>query len=913
MQQNSVLFNETLLTNVALGRTHYNFVRREEVKNSINFAELRAFAESLPRGLDTMIGLGGMSLSGGQSQRVALARAHIRDAPLLILDEATNALDHINRILVMHAIRKWRKGKTTIVLTHELEQIYEDDHVYVLEGGCLMDSGRKSELSISNSIMPALRTIQTDRLPDRPYVTANHSSPSLCNRGIQLNDDQHDWTMNETSLKRKRRLVPSPLLSGSKLSSPMSSFSRSTSPISYISPTVSPAYHRSRNLSPCHSPGRYKNTASLAEPIELPHIDLRQPRKVKPRRATALSPTFASKARWPPKFSRWRKRISSTTDAFREVTETTIQRSVMMKAILGTVWPSLSFHQRIVLLVGFTAAFIHGAATPIFSWAFSKLLGSMIINSGRGHSNEARMWSFAILSISIADALASYCMHYMLEFCSQRWVDAIRTQAFQRIMVQPCAWFNVETHSLVRLTESLDRDAEEMRNLLGRFAGFFFVAITMMTMSTVWGMTLNWKLTCIGLALAPIMYAVTQAFEGVSEKWESKSDEAATKVSDIFNETFSNIRTVKILTLEPYFHAKCFNACRAGFQIGLKRSLFAGILFGISDSAILFIIALILWSGAQLAAKEPKTLQDILTALTMMLFGISNLNAIIAFIPQISSSRATACRLLELSRLPYRKSHEHTGHSRIASPGLISLRSVTFAYPSQPAIPALVNLTLNIQSSRSTALVGRSGSGKSTIASILMGLYPPSSGSLTIDNISFRNIHLSTLRCLFAIVPQKPTIFPGTVWENIAYAHPVSSSLDSMTFVRRAAKAAGLDEFIMTLPQGYSTLIGPGGTGLSGGQQQRIAIARAITRRPKFLILDEATSALDNVTADAVRKLVRRLQKQGVGVLAITHDRAMMESCQEVVVMKDRRVVEHGSYRTLMMEKTSELRKLLGG
>ena len=923
VQQDSILFNETLFKNVALGRQDHDLVRREEVINSIDFAGLKAVARSLPQGLDTRLGLDGTSLSGGQRQKVAIARAHLRDAPILILDEATSALDHTNRVIVNNAIREWRRGKTTIIITHVLEQILDDDFVYIFDEGRLVQSGYKHTLSALSEFIVSTadqQAVGRFELPMFPSTTADCLSPSLRDTNAEPAADHHERRLSELKHTRKERLVSNLVLSSSDTLSPRSSYRISSPPIAPMTPVVSPAYHRSRAFSPRPSPRKKEHDVNLFELIEMSNLDHNMTKANESRTVMATHAALLASDQERPFASRRSRRLSSASNAVQQITShvntvrvATLDRVSTIKDILYTVWPSLSFHRRIVLLAGFSAATIHAAATPIFSWAFSKLLGSMIIGIHGTSSADAKKWSLAVLMIAVADALASYCMHYTLEFCSQEWVDVTRTQALQRIIDQPRAWFDVEENSLVRLIESLDRNAEEMRNLLGRFAGFMFVAVVMMAVSITWSMALSWKFTCIGLGIAPLMYAITQAFEAVSAKWEVRSDEAGTKVSNVFNETFSNIRTVRALTLESYFRGKCFNAAKHAFRNGLKRSVFAGTLFGISDSAILFVIALTLWYGAHLASQEPKSLQDILTALTTLLFGISNVNAIVAFIPQISSSRATASRLLQLSRLPYQKSHEHTGHSRIASPGLISFRNVSLLYPSRPSFPALTGLTLDIQTDHSTALVGGSGSGKSSIASILMGLYPPTSGSVTIDNIPLRNIHLSTLRSLIAIVPQNPTIFPGTVAENICYALPERSSLNILSNARKAARAAGIDNFITTLTQGYNTLIGPGGTGLSGGQQQRIAIARAIARRPRFLILDEATSALDNETAEIIRRLVKRLQRQRIGVLAITHDATMMETCQEVVVMKEGRVVERGTYASLMGGMGGELKEIFGG
>lgn len=163
------------------------------------------------------------------------------------------------------------------------------------------------------------------------------------------------------------------------------------------------------------------------------------------------------------------------------------------------------------------------------------------------------------------------------------------------------------------------------------------------------------------------------------------------------------------------------------------------------------------------------------------------------------------------------------------------------------------------------------------------------------------------------MVPQNPTLISASIATNIAYALPENSPLASIQNIRAAATAAGIDDFISSLPHGYETSIGAGGTGLSGGQAQRIAIARAIARRPKLLVLDEVTSGLDGESARGVRETIIRMGRRGCGVLAVTHEAEMMRACDEVVVLKNGAVVERGKFEDLVGRSGGELRRLVGG
>lgn len=563
-----------------------------------------------------------------------------------------------------------------------------------------------------------------------------------------------------------------------------------------------------------------------------------------------------------------------------------------------------------MLLGGFIAAAVHAAATPIFSWVFSKLLATFFLPVNR--SQEALKWSLSVLAVGVGDAMAVYFMHYLLEACGQAWVDSLRIEAMKRIIEQPRAWFDRDKNGVSKLTECLDRNPEEMRNLLGRFAGFMFVVVVMLLLALTWSLVVCWKLTLVGLASGPFIYAITRSYQAVSARWESRSNDAGTAAATICTETFGNVRTVRALTLEAYLHEKYLRSTETAFKVGIRRSLYSSIFYGISDSGIVFATALIFYYGAVLASTQAFSTEDIIQVFSMLLFSIANANAILTFIPQINSSCATATRLLRLANLPYKSTHEHVGHLRLPVVGTIVFDDVNFTYPSRPFGPVLNNISLTLPPNTSIALVGASGSGKSTIASLILGLYPPTSGELSFDSVPVADLHLPSLRSLIAVVSQTPQIFSTTVALNIAYALPERSTLASRAAIEHAAEVAGIHDFITSLPRGYQTLIGDGGTTLSGGQAQRIAIARAVARQPLLLILDEATSALDGTNARGIRELVRRLVNQGTGVLMVTHDRDMMAACEDVVVLKEGTVVERGSFEVLVQRDGGELRRLLG-
>jgi ATP-binding cassette, subfamily B (MDR/TAP), member 1 len=240
---------------------------------------------------------------------------------------------------------------------------------------------------------------------------------------------------------------------------------------------------------------------------------------------------------------------------------------------------------------------------------------------------------------------------------------------------------------------------------------------------------------------------------------------------------------------------------------------------------------------------------------------------------------------------------ESKGTQLVPIGGPISFNNVSFAYPERPDVPVLRELNLHINGGECIALVGASGSGKSTVACLLQRLYEPDAGEIAIGPYRIQDTRVGHLRDHLAVVSQQPHLFDATVAENIAYG---DDTLDAHG-IRRAAEAANAHAFVLSLPKGYDTPIGADAALVSGGQAQRIQIARALARaRARVLVLDECTSALDAENQRAVADAVVRGARAGRTALVVTHKLPLMRMCDRVVVLQDGRVAEEGTYDELV-------------
>lgn len=608
IQQNSILFNETIFNNIAFGRQSHGRLRKDDLRSSIQTAQLRDTIDALPQGLDTVVGINGTNMSGGQSQRIDIARARLRDTPILILDEATSALDHKSKELVLEQIKRWRCGKTTIIITHDLSQIHDNEYVYVLEKGIVVQSGFRNFLEKAES-GPFEISLQAGA--HKPL--SNHHEKDFCHSEDKILPESSENALEPEI--RGRSLIPLDFAPQPVWSHHRLSWSSVTRP-----PLV--AFPKDR-MTP------HPLASSLAEQnvgkLDDPHYGLPSAR---------LSHVSGSSER----HSNFVRRISqehsggSATDlgAFMNEREMAIRqpaRLASIRTILLTVWPNLNLKERATLVCGFFFAGVHAAAIPTFSYMFSKLLSTFYISENRAHL--ALTWSLYVLAVALVDCGASYMMHYLLEYCAQAWVDSLRVKALARVLDQPRSWFDRAINSRTKLIECLDRNAEEMRNLVGRFAGYVFVAMMITILAIIWSLILSWKLTLVAVACAPMLYALTRWFEAVNGQWENKSNEAGEVAGSVFAEAISNIRFVRSLTLEPHFRRKYTTATQQAFHIGLKKALLSGVLFGFSDSAIVFVTALIFYYGAVLVGSGQYSIQNVITVLTMLLFSISTANAAI--------------------------------------------------------------------------------------------------------------------------------------------------------------------------------------------------------------------------------------------------------------------------------------------
>lgn len=380
-----------------------------------------------------------------------------------------------------------------------------------------------------------------------------------------------------------------------------------------------------------------------------------------------------------------------------------------------------------------------------------------------------------------------------------------------------------------------------------------------------------------------------------------------------------NIRVVRALNLEAYFEQKYGQYAKHTLSLGLGRAKQTSWLFGLYQSMCYPLTALVFYYGTSLLVRETHAnVAGVLQVVNLLLFSIGTSAEILNGIPQLAVAQAAAAPLLEYADLPLDHSGREQGATKLDSPPPVRMRDLTFSYPCRAMDVVLNRVSLKIRSGECTVIVGQSSCGKSTIVSLLLGLHTPTqpldaaaanSSPLSFAGVPSSDVDLQRLRSTMAYVPQAPFIFPATIAENIAYGLARDSPHRRSESIARAAQAAGLHNFIVSLPQGYGTVVGDGGLALSGGQAQRLNIARALVRQPRLLVMHEPTSALDAENSRTVRRTIKQLVREartssgGMDVVLVTHCREVMRLADKIVVLRNGLKVGEGSYQDLSRRK----------
>ncbi len=530
----------------------------------------------------------------------------------------------------------------------------------------------------------------------------------------------------------------------------------------------------------------------------------------------------------------------------------------------------------------------------IFS-LFSPLMASLAgdISKYLGDGNVKLLIKFALIGglIYILRGIAQYGQDSLMAKVAFTVTLDLRKRVYAHLLKVGSAYTQtVQTGDLAyRLTEDVDRVAEVIYKIFHQF----IPCVLQLVLILGYLVCVNWQLTISVFILLPIISIIVGWFGDKLQKFSLRSQNRTSDLASLITEFTGNMRSIQAFAAEDYANYRFGQEAELNYlaKYGtehLKAFQFPIISF-IQVSSILFLFVLAGWQ-ISLGNLTSSVFVSYIIAIALLIDPIAittgNYN-------DIKQSEASVDRVFELFQIPVTITEKADAIKLPRITGTIDYHRVSFGYT--PEQPIIKSFDLQIQPGETTALVGASGAGKSTILSLLNRFHDVSSGSISIDGIDIRDVTLKSLRCQIGIVPQDTVLLSGSIAQNIAFGQTEFDIKE----VEEAAKIANAHQFISQLPQGYYTYVGEKGTTLSGGQKQRIAIARAVLFNPRILILDEATSALDSESEALVQEALERIMADRT-VFIIAHRLATVRKADRILVIENGEIIEAGTHPELL-------------
>ena len=542
------------------------------------------------------------------------------------------------------------------------------------------------------------------------------------------------------------------------------------------------------------------------------------------------------------------------------------------------------------LLVAGTVALVVGSAlTLVFPRGIGVLMEAVTEPGGRARMDQAIVGLFGVFLVV---SVAGFGRAYLYTLAGERVVARLRRQLFASIIRQEVGFFDAQ-----RTGELVNRLAADTGVLQNSVTVNISMALrfTLQSLGCVavlfW---MNWQLSLVMLAVVPLVAVGAAVFARTVRALSRQTQDALAAASAVAEESIGNVRTVRAFAREEGEVARYGEKVDDAFALGRRLALAYGAFQGAMGFAAYAAIAGGLWYGGTMVIEKRMTLGDLTSFMLYTLFLAFALGGLSALYGDFNKALGASTRVFELlDRVP---GVVNTAGRRLATvDGRMTLEAVRFAYPTRPEVTVLDGVDLALEPGRVLALVGPSGGGKSTVAGLLLRLYDPLDGRVSLDGVDIRELDTSWLREQIGIVSQEPVLFATTIAENIRYGRPGATDAE----VQAAAEAANAHRFIEAFPEGYATVVGERGVRLSGGQKQRVAIARAILKDPRVLVLDEATSALDAESEHLVQEALERLM-QGRTTLVIAHRLSTVKGADRVVVIERGRIAESGTHDELI-------------
>ncbi|OMO70911.1 hypothetical protein COLO4_28443 [Corchorus olitorius] len=488
----------------------------------------------------------------------------------------------------------------------------------------------------------------------------------------------------------------------------------------------------------------------------------------------------------------------------------------------------------------------------------------------------------------------------------ERQAARIRNLYLKTILRQDVAFFDVETNT-GEVIGRMSGDTVLIQDAMGEKVGKFIQLVSTFFGGFIIAFIKGWLLTLVMLTSIPPLVISGGGMAILISKMASRAQAAYAKAAVVVEQTIGSVRTVASFTGEKEAINNYNKFLLTCYKSGVHEGSVAGLGLGIVFLVLFFSYALALWYGGKLILDKGYTGGQVLNVVVSVLIGSMSLGQASPCMSAFSAGQAAAYKMLEsIERKPMIDSYDSRGKVLEEIRGDMELRDVYFSYPARGDEQILCGFSLCIASGTRAALVGQSGSGKSTVISLIERFYDPQAGEVLIDGINLKEFQLRWIRGKIGLVSQEPVLFASSIRDNIAYGKEGATIEE----IRAAAQLANAANFIDKLPQGLDTMVGEHGTQLSGGQKQRVAIARAILKDPNILLLDEATSALDAESERVVQEALDRIMGNRTSVI-VAHRLTSVRNADMIAVIHRGKIVEKGSHSELLQDPQGPYSQLI--
>ncbi|CAN6867149.1 unnamed protein product [Brassica oleracea] len=553
----------------------------------------------------------------------------------------------------------------------------------------------------------------------------------------------------------------------------------------------------------------------------------------------------------------------------------------------------------ILMAVGTISAMANGLAQPITSVLIGKIINVFGFSDHDHMVKEVSKVALKFLYLAVYACVVSFLRKPKLCFPSshlarpnlftkafrsfaevscwmvtgERQSARIRVLYLKTILRQDIGFFDTET-STGEVIGRMSGDTILIQDSMGEKVSIIFLYI---------GCFLRYKrLTVAPIPCIPLIVATGGAMALIMSRMAGRGLHAYAEAGNVIEQAVGSIRTVVAFTREKQATQKYEKKLEIAYKSMVQQGLFSGLGLGIMMVVSYCTYGIAIWYGAWLIMEKGYTGGQVMNVIFASLGGGMSLGQTLPSLNAFAAGQAAAYKIM-------------TGKVLDEIKGDIKLKDVYFRYPARPDVQIFAGFSLVVPNGTTVALVGQSGSGKSTVISLIERFYDPESGEVLIDGIALKKLQLRWIRSKIGLVSQEPILFATTIRENIVYGKEDASNEE----IRTAVKLANATRFVDKLPQGLDTMVGDHGTQLSGGQKQRLAIARAILKNPKILLLDEATSALDAESERTVQDALVKLMSTRT-TIAVAHRLTTIKTASMIAVVQQGKIIEKGSHEEMI-------------